>query len=397
MKAYYGDRFSPHMTRTPEGYLICHDVSIARTGTQQYLPKELGLEGEGLITVFRNENEVFKPAAIASFEGKPVTDNHPPVDVMPDNYSIYTKGVVQNVRRGNGDQQDKILADLIIYDANLIAEIESGKREISCGYDCIYKNNNDGTYYQANIIGNHVAVVDNGRAGSTVSIKDEKPKGVKQVNKKDNIFKRMYNTYIKNAEPDEIAEATRAMDSMENCNQPENPPKAEDEDPIAKLTDAVNTLCSRMDALEQNIQPKVETNSLDELENELVGEKTEDEPDESSVTVEPEQINDEDEIAGEEPKHVAPATTDKAVALNIVRAMKPVVATLPKEQRKKMADSLSKIVRDAMQVKSTQKLIGGYGVLAKPKKTVDNVKLMNNRQAFGENCRKRNPHFNGGK
>lgn len=397
MKAYYGDRFSLHMTRTPEGYLICHDVPIARTGTQQYLPRELGLEGEGLITVFRNENEVFKPAAIASFEGKPVTDNHPPVDVMPDNYSIYTKGVVQNVRRGNGDQQDKILADLIIYDANLIAEIESGKREISCGYDCLYKNNNDGTYYQANIIGNHVAVVDNGRAGSTVSIKDEKPKGVKQVNKKDNIFKRMYNTYIKNAEPDEIAEATRAMDSMENCNQPENPPKAEDEDPIAKLTDAVNTLCSRMDALEQNIQPKVETNSLDELENELAGEKTEDEPDESSVTVEPEQINDEDEIAGEEPKHVAPATTDKAVALNIVRAMKPVVATLPKEQRKKMADSLSKIVRDAMQVKSTQKLIGGYGVLAKPKKTVDNVKLMNNRQAFGENCRKRNPHFNGGK
>lgn len=397
MKAYYGDRFSPHMTRTPEGYLICHDVPIARTGTQQYLPKELGLEGEGLITVFRNENEVFKPAAIASFEGKPVTDNHPPVDVMPDNYSIYTKGVVQNVRRGNGDQQDKILADLIIYDANLIAEIESGKREISCGYDCLYKNNNDGTYYQANIIGNHVAVVDNGRAGSTVSIKDEKPKGVKQVNKKDNIFKRMYNTYIKNAEPDEIAEATRAMDSMENYNQPENPPKAEDEDPIAKLTDAVNTLCSRMDALEQNIQPKAETNSLDELENELAGEKTEDEPDESSVNVEPEQINDEDEIAGEKPEHVAPTTTDKAVALNIVRAMKPVVATLPKEQRKKMADSLSKIVRDAMQVKSTQKLIGGYGVLAKPKKTVDNVKLMNNRQVFGENCRKRNPHFNGGK
>ena len=397
MKAYYGDRFSPHMTKTPEGYLICHDVPIARTGTQQYLPKELGLEGEGLITVFRNGNEVFKPAAVASFEGKPVTDNHPPVDVMPDNYSIYTKGVVQNVRRGNGDLQDKILADLIIYDANLIAEIESGKREISCGYDCLYKNNNDGTYYQANIIGNHVAVVDNGRAGAAVSIRDEKPKGDKQVNKKDNIFKRMYNTYIKNAEPDEIAEATRALDSMENCNQAENPPKTEDNDPIAKLTDAVNTLCNRMDALEQNMQPKTETNSLDELESELAGEKTADEPDESSVTVAPEQINDEDEISGEEPEHVAPATTDKAVALNIVRAMKPVVATLPKEQRKKMADSLSKIVRDAMQVKSTQKFTGGYGALAKPKKTVDSVKLMNDRQAFGENCRKRNPHFNGGK
>ena len=32
--AYYGARISPHMTRTPEGYLICHDVPINRTGDQ---------------------------------------------------------------------------------------------------------------------------------------------------------------------------------------------------------------------------------------------------------------------------------------------------------------------------------------------------------------------------
>ena len=81
MKAYYGDRFSPHMTRTPEGYLICHDVPIARCGEQQYLPQELGLSGENIITVYRNEDEVFKTTAIASFEGKPVTDNHPSTDV----------------------------------------------------------------------------------------------------------------------------------------------------------------------------------------------------------------------------------------------------------------------------------------------------------------------------
>ena len=33
--AYYGARISPHMTRTPEGYLICHDVPINRTGDQE--------------------------------------------------------------------------------------------------------------------------------------------------------------------------------------------------------------------------------------------------------------------------------------------------------------------------------------------------------------------------
>ncbi|MCI9311262.1 MAG: DUF2213 domain-containing protein, partial [Lawsonibacter sp.] len=33
------------MDRTPEGYLICRDVPIARTGPQEYLAGELGLEG----------------------------------------------------------------------------------------------------------------------------------------------------------------------------------------------------------------------------------------------------------------------------------------------------------------------------------------------------------------
>lgn len=65
------------MTKTPEGFLICHDVPIARTGTQEYMPRELSLTGDTMVTVFRDEGEVFKPATLASFEGKPVTDNHP--------------------------------------------------------------------------------------------------------------------------------------------------------------------------------------------------------------------------------------------------------------------------------------------------------------------------------
>ena len=389
MKAYYGDRFSPHMTRTPEGYLICHDVPIARCGEQQYLPQELGLSGENIITVYRNEDEVFKTTAIASFEGKTVTDNHPSTDVKSDNYNIYTKGVVQNVHRGKNDLADKLLADLFIYDAILIAEIESGKREISCGYDCDYVDNNDGTFYQANILGNHVAVVDRGRAGHTVSIRDEEPKGVSKMGKKENIFKRMYNKFVKDAEPDEIAEATRAIDSLESePNEPniKNEEERKDSDTLTKILDALGSLNQRIEAVEQRANPK-EENALDALENELTNETT-DEPDEASVTVSPEQINDEEEMEKEKP-----VTTDKAMALNIIRAMKPVVAELPKEQRKKMSDSLSKIVRDAMQVKSTQPINGGYGALANQKKTVDSMTNNLNKQAFGNNCRKRNPHF----
>ena len=46
MIAYYGSTISKHMTQTPEGFLICRDVPIARIGTQDYLARELGLDGE---------------------------------------------------------------------------------------------------------------------------------------------------------------------------------------------------------------------------------------------------------------------------------------------------------------------------------------------------------------
>ena len=378
------------MTKTPEGFLICHDVPIGRTGTQQYLPKELGFDGDELITVYRTDNEVFKPSAMASFEGKAITDNHPPKDVTPDNFSTYMRGVVQNVHRGSGEQADKLLADLIIYDANLIAEIEAGKREISCGYDCKYLNNDEGTLYQADIIGNHVAVVDSGRAGPTVAIKDEQPKGVYKVKK--NILQRMYAKFVKDAEPDEIAEATRAMDALEDT-PPAEPKPAQDDDPIAKLTEAVTTLQSQVAALMQSRdeQPDNEISALDELESQLQPSEniTTDEPDESSVTVSPEQISDEDTT---EPTHVAPSTADKAITLNVIRAIKPVIASLPDGQRKKAADSLNKALRNAMQVKSSQPLNGGYASLAK-RKVSDAAMNLNAKRAFGDNCRKRNPHY----
>ncbi|MDY6303915.1 MAG: DUF2213 domain-containing protein [Succiniclasticum sp.] len=160
MKAFYGSRFSPHMTKTPEGFLICHSVPICRTGEQEYLPREIGVEEEKrpIITVLRTPEEVFKPAAIASFEGKPVTDDHPPVPLDSSNYSTYTKGAVQNVHRGTGEDDDKLVCDIVLYDSVLISKVEAGKREISCGYDCKYIPNGDGTYHQADIIGNHAAV-----------------------------------------------------------------------------------------------------------------------------------------------------------------------------------------------------------------------------------------------
>jgi hypothetical protein len=175
LRAYYASQISDNMSKTPEGFLICHNVPVARTGKQIYLAGELGLTGvneRDKIPVYRDESEVFSAAAMASFEGKPVTDDHPPGAVTPDNAKKYLKGIATNIRRGQDADSDKLIADLIIYDAGLMAEINHGKRDISCGYDSKNVETTNGKIYQTRIEGNHVAVVDSGRAGHAVSIKD---------------------------------------------------------------------------------------------------------------------------------------------------------------------------------------------------------------------------------
>ena len=175
---YFGNRLSDNLSRRePEGYLICLNVPVARIGVQEYLPSELGLPGpdDRMIPVHRRAEEVFSPACVASFEGMPVTDNHPasPEGVNADNIRYLQKGHAHNIRRGAPPEEDLLLADLIITDPRLIRQILDGKREISCGYNYVLAEE-DGQYFQRDIRGNHVAVVDSGRAGPRVAIRDQK-------------------------------------------------------------------------------------------------------------------------------------------------------------------------------------------------------------------------------
>lgn len=381
------------MTKTPEGFLICHNVPIARTGWQDYLPREIGVQGSGLIKVYRSEEEVFSQATIASFEGKTVTDDHPTVGVDTCNYNAYVKGTAQNIHRGSGDTSDFLLADLVIYDSVLIAEIESGKREVSCGYDCKYAPNNDGTYNQVCIVGNHVAVVKNGRAGHSVAIKDEKPKEEKQVKNKGNILARVLSAFAKDADPDELKEAADAICGVKD----EEAEKKEDTEKKEPTTDTAARLL-QMDARIANIEklltkdedPKEEKTALDELEAEISKSKTDD-TDEESVTVSPDQVKDEEV---EETEKEKAATADNAPILSMIRAMKPIVAALPQEQRKSVSDAMSKAVRDAMTVKPSQQAT--YAQMIK-RKTADAAANQVDKASFGEACRKRNPHYKGDK
>ena len=203
---YFGTRLSGNISRRdPEGYLICLNVPVARTGTQEYLPSELGLPEPDarLIPVFRPPEEVFSPACMASFEGMPVTDGHPRAaeGVTAENSRFLQKGHAHNVRRAPAPDDDLLLADLIVTDPDLIAEILAGKREISCGYTYTLAEEN-GRYIQREIRGNHVAVVDAGRAGPRVSIKDERRTPGMKNRKLAKVLARM----ARDGEAEEVAE-----------------------------------------------------------------------------------------------------------------------------------------------------------------------------------------------
>lgn len=168
-------RLSERISETPQGFLLCEEVPIARTGTQEYLAREIGLDElppNTVVTVERREADVMNAAVLASFEGVTVTLGHPSEQVTRDNWRSLSMGHLQNIRRGTGDMAHLILADMLITDPTTIAQVRGGLREVSCGYDCQYVQDEDGQWRQTEIRGNHVAIVPRGRAGPECSIKD---------------------------------------------------------------------------------------------------------------------------------------------------------------------------------------------------------------------------------
>lgn len=175
-------KLSNRRYKTPEGYLVCVDSIIARTGKQEYLKSEIFQDSndDSVIQIDRPKSEVLSPSTIASFENKPLVDEHPDEDVNVDNYRDYAIGFARDVRASKLDDVDILIANLIFTDPEAIAEIESGeKTELSCGYDCDILGEGD-NLYQANIRGNHIALCKAGRAG-IARIQDSSSKETKEV------------------------------------------------------------------------------------------------------------------------------------------------------------------------------------------------------------------------
>ena len=388
--SYYGYTISPNQLETGDGFLICRNVPIARTGKQEYLGTEVDKPEEQMVTVIRPEEEVFSDAAIASFEGKPFTDDHPPVLLDADNAAAYAKGHVQNVRRGSGEWKDYLVADIHVHDAGTIQEIRDGKREISCGYRCEWEENPDGTMTQRNIRGNHVALVSSGRAGARAAIMDsntnskaDNPPERKSFMSKTNSLLHFFGLAANGKTEEEVRrmadsvapvfdEDTAPEHEPEGKPVPEEDAKGEapaaapaiDADALAKaIADAVIAALKPQAPEEEKPAEEEEKDPLDEAL-ETIGAEIKGEADEAPETAPAEESAEEPGAedgtsAEEEEAHVVPAeemdedkpaedcgTMDAATAKALISALRPSIAGITDVvQRKAVTDALLGVVK----------------------------------------------------
>lgn len=167
--------------RTSDGYVAVRARS-ARCGVYDYLGSEIdpdnkhGLRDKGVVKVLRDENTVFDKSAVQSFIGKPVTNDHPAKPVTAANWRDHARGTIMGAMRDG----EYLAFDLLLTDKAAIDAVDGGKRELSNGYAADIEfgtfTASDGTICDARQSkitgGNHVALVDRGRAGSDCRISD---------------------------------------------------------------------------------------------------------------------------------------------------------------------------------------------------------------------------------
>lgn len=167
--------------RTPEGYLLVPGLIAASDNVQPYFAAELGIKDlppRQVVRVYRPKSEVDKAAS--TFDGKPITLEHPKAMVSAKTWRTVARGESSNTH----PVADGLEADLLIRDATAIDAIERGeKTELSAAYD-FHLEMKPGTSPRgqafdaigSDFVGNHIAIVGTARsrtpAGKPCSVAD---------------------------------------------------------------------------------------------------------------------------------------------------------------------------------------------------------------------------------
>ena len=176
---------SSKRTKDENGFLTIKDNPIAVAGVFDYLHSELFEDGEDrIVKVYRDFEDLKKIKD--TFSNKPIIHTH---KWAGDETKQVDGAIASDIRIDEKNQA--LVSDLIIYNPDLIEAIESGKDvELSPGYtgnvieeEGRYKGQSY-EYRQFTDIVNHLAVVENGRAGDNLKIQDSKIKLIEREDMK---------------------------------------------------------------------------------------------------------------------------------------------------------------------------------------------------------------------
>ena len=312
----FGHKITPRIWEDNSGYLICYDCILARTGSYDYLESEIMQDGDPnkIVKVYRTPEEVFSPEAIASFENKPFCNEHPQDDVTPENYKDLMVGTIRNIRRGTGNLENCLVGDVIVFDPEVQELIKSGeKRELSLGYNTDIIQDQSGRYVMTNIRGNHLALVDSGRAGCA-TIRDSAKSlnklggqnGMKNIRNGKKFKYKMLDEdvyEVVDAEPEEELDVIEDDDiSTEETPAPvtEEPVHDDDDDKMSQVLDMLTKICEHLGIGADEAEPVVDEDVPEEVEEEIVTDEDvpmeEDAPvEDEDDTFEVEEIEDDDE------------------------------------------------------------------------------------------------------
>lgn len=156
---------------------------LSRVGVFPYSGRQIGLTGEDadkVFMIYRPAEELSAQETLDSFRLLPWIDGHALLGDEENGLTPPEKKGIHGVIGENVFFADGFLrGNIKLFSEKLGRQIESGKRELSCGYRCTY-DMTPGTFegqrydgVQRNIRGNHLALVEAGRMGSEVAVLDQ--------------------------------------------------------------------------------------------------------------------------------------------------------------------------------------------------------------------------------
>ena len=152
---------------------------ISKVGVFPYMGRSISdeCEPDRIYYVFRSADTL--KASVDTWDNppKPFINDH---EMLGEGFSKVDDRPVQGVIHNPVFEDDTLYADISVYSESLKDKIENGKKELSLGYFCKYRKEKGiykGQAYdfvQEDMVGNHIALVDNGRCGSDVRVFDHK-------------------------------------------------------------------------------------------------------------------------------------------------------------------------------------------------------------------------------